>query len=41
MNIGPYNPENWSIADWADHFVSASQNFFSRTRWFRTGSLVR
>ncbi|MBI4475437.1 MAG: signal peptidase I [Acidobacteria bacterium] len=38
---GPYDPQNWSIVDWANHFVSVSQNFFYRTRWFRAGSLVR
>jgi len=40
-DIDPYNPDDWSLAEWAYHFASVGQNFFSKTRWFRTGSAIR
>ena len=36
----PYGPDR-TLAEWVDHYVSVAANFFSKTRWSRTGTVLR
>jgi signal peptidase I len=37
---GPYSPKR-SISDWIEHTASVAGHFFTRTRWMRTGTVLR
>jgi signal peptidase I len=37
---GPYQP-NMTFGQWANHYASMATHFFTNTRWFRTGTVVR
>jgi len=36
----PYSQE-MTLTQWVDHSVSVATHFFSKTRWFRTGTVLR
>jgi signal peptidase I len=36
----PY-PEETTVAEWLEHSASMAAHFFSKTRWLRTGTLLR
>jgi signal peptidase I len=40
-DVDPYSPNGWSALDYAHHYYTVARTFFSRTRWFRTGAVVR
>ena len=37
---GPYQP-NMTLKEYASHYASMATHFFTNTRWFRTGTIVR
>src|SRR5207247_1307436 len=38
---GSYDPSNWTLAERAEHYASVATHFFTRTRWMRTGTVLR
>lgn len=38
--MGPY-PENGTLGQWVDYYASVATHFFTRTRWMRTGTVLR
>ena len=36
----PYIPGDKTLREWVDSYVSIAVHFFSRTRWFRIGTMV-
>jgi hypothetical protein len=37
----PYSPRRRAIVDRIEGYVDVARNIFSRTRWFRTGVMIR
>ncbi len=37
---GPY-PQDGSVGQWAEYYASIATHFFTRTRWMRTGTVLR
>ena len=37
----PNDSMNWSLHDYVDHYTDVAEHFFTKTRWFRTGELVK
>jgi len=39
--VDPNEPQEQSLQQWVVHYASIAEHFFSKTRWFRTGELLR
>jgi signal peptidase I len=39
--VDPNEPLDMTPRQWVSHYVSVAEHFFSKTRWFRTGELLR